>query len=161
MRNRAQLQQSADREIEAINLRRRGLTYSEIAQQVGYSDHVGAMRAVKRGMQKALQEPADELREIEASRLDLAQAKVWPKVEQGDMKAIATLLRIMERRAKLLGLDAPTVIQQDVTVFDGAGDLDREVQRLAEFLAGNTNADSGSITHALAIEASPTGADES
>jgi hypothetical protein len=161
MRNRKQLQESADREIQAISLRRQGLTYAEIAQQVGYSDHVGAMRAVKRGMQKALQEPADELREIEASRLDLAQAKIWPKVEQGDTKAVMTLIRIMERRAKLLGLDAPTVIQQDVTVFDGAGDLDREVQRLAEFLAGNPNADSGSITHALAIEAGPTGADES
>jgi hypothetical protein len=154
MRERRQL--SMDREVEAIQLRRQGLTYGEIAERLGYADHRGASLAVQRGMRRALQEPADELREIEAARLDRAMSKIWDQVEQGDLKAIGTMLRIMERRSKLLGLDAPTVIQQDVTLFDGSSDLDREVMRLAEILAGNGNTHSGSGETYLAIESSET-----
>lgn len=157
MRSPAQTQKSLDREIEAINYRRMGMTYSDIAKTLGYADHVGALRAVKRGMRKALQEPADELRELEAARLDRAQEKIWPKVEEGDVRAITALLRIMERRAKLLGLDAPLKIQQDIAVFDGMSDLDREVQRLAELLASNGHAYSGGSTDYLAIESGESG----
>lgn len=32
---------------------------------------------------------------------------LWPAAMQGDVTAVTGLLRIMERRAKLLGLDAP------------------------------------------------------
>lgn len=146
-----------EKEVAAINLRRTGMTYMEIAHELGYSDHAGALRAVRRGLQRALQEPADDLRQIEAARLDRAQEKIWAKVEDGDPKAITVLLRIMERRAKLLGLDAPTVIQQDVTVFDGASDLDREVQRLAEILASDRDTHRGSIEDAVVIEFSEDG----
>jgi hypothetical protein len=150
-----------EKEIAAINLRRTGMTYSEIAHELGYSDHAGALRAVRRGLQRALQEPADDLRQIEAARLDRAQEKIWAKVEEGDPKAITVLLRIMERRAKLMGLDMPTVIQQDVTVFDGSSDLDREVQRLAEILASDGHAHRGGIEDAVVIDSSEDGTEES
>lgn len=146
-----------EKEIAAINLRRTGMTYSEIAHELGYSDHAGALRAVRRGLQRALQEPADDLRQIEATRLDRAQEKIWAKVEEGDPKAITVLLRIMERRAKLMGLDMPTVIQQDVTVFDGSSDLDREVQRLAELLASDGHTYRGGIEDAVVIDSSEDG----
>lgn len=142
---RIRMQQSADREVAAIELRRKGLTYQAIADEIGYANAKGAQKAVQRGMQRALQEPADELREIEAARLDWAMSRIWGQVESGDLKAIGTMLRIMERRAKLLGLDAPTVVQNDVTLFDGSNDLDREVMRLAEILAGNTYAVGGGV----------------
>jgi hypothetical protein len=146
------LQLARDREVEAIKLRRTGATYAEIAAALGYKEHTGARDAVQRGMRKALQEPADELRELEAARLDAAQAAIWPDVMLGETKAVLSLVRIMERRAKLLGLDQPIRVQADVTVFEGGSELDAEVQRLAEFLAGNGNSDSGSIEDALAIE---------
>jgi hypothetical protein len=38
---------------------------------------------------------------------------LWPQVAKGNQGAVDRVLRIMERRAKLLGLDAPT--KADVT----------------------------------------------
>ena len=46
----------------------------------------------------------DELRELESARLDALQLAAWAKVEQGDLHAIEIVLKIMDRRAKLLGL---------------------------------------------------------
>jgi hypothetical protein len=112
-------------------------------------------------MQRALQEPADELREMEATRLDALQQAYWRPALDGDVKAATILLKLMERRSKLLGLDQPIKVESNVTVFEGGSELDAEVQRLAEFLASNANTDSGSITAALAIEAGSPGADES
>jgi hypothetical protein len=64
------------------------------------------MSAIKR----TLQEPADEVRRIEVERLDKLMLSLWPEAQTGNIKAIETILGIMARRAKLLGLDAPTEI---------------------------------------------------
>lgn len=62
-------------------------------------------------MKKTLQEPADDLRRLELSRLDEALRAIWPKVKKGDLFAIDRYLKISERRAKLVGLDSKTEIQ--------------------------------------------------
>ena len=137
-----------DRETEAIRLRRQGLTYEEVAKAVGYSSAPVAWTAVKSGMTKALREAADDLREFEAQRLDVAMAAIWDDVLTGDRSAIMCLVKLIQERAKLFGLYAPTTIKQEITVYEGGSELDREVQRLAEFLATNdtnTGPDSGSI----------------
>ena len=55
-------------------------------------------------------EGAEHLRTLEALRLDEIQAKIWDKAIAGDYRAVDRVLRIMERRAKLLGLDAPVKV---------------------------------------------------
>lgn len=150
-----------DRETEAIRLRRQGLTYEEVAKAVGYSSAPVAWTAVKRGMTKALREAADDLREFEAQRLDTAMAAIWDDVLTGDRSAIMCLVKLVQERAKLFGLYAPTQIKQEITVYEGGSELDKEVQRLAELLAANdtdTGTDSGSIETDLGETASATGA---
>lgn len=44
------------------------------------------------------------------ARLDRAEAAIWDQIEDGKLYAIDRLLAIMERRAKLLGLDVPTKV---------------------------------------------------
>jgi hypothetical protein len=127
-----------DRELKVLELRRAGLTWQRIAVQVGYADHSGAYLAYKRALKRVLQQPAEELRQAEIDRLDRLQLAAWPKAMQGDNSAIATVLRIMERRAKLLGLDMPVKIAQDVTVWDGGESIDRAVRDLAELLRENS-----------------------
>ena len=151
-RSRADLIRIQEKEIAAIGLRREGATYDEIAVQLGYADHTGARSAVLRGMRRALQEPADELRELEAARLDALMRAHWPFALAGDSKAAVVVLRTMERRAKLLGLDAPMVASVDVTVFEGGSELDREVQRLAEILAADGHSGGGRFADDLEIE---------
>jgi hypothetical protein len=54
-----------------------------------------------------VQEPAEELRTMEVARLDQMLLGLWPKAIKGDTWAVDRVLKIMERRAALLGLDAP------------------------------------------------------
>ena len=46
----------------------------------------------------------DEVRELEDSRLDALQAAVWTDAIAGDPRAVQLVLKIMDQRAKLLGL---------------------------------------------------------
>jgi hypothetical protein len=99
--------EATERQRKAIELRKSGVGFQKIADTLGYKDHTGAYRAVKAGLKKTLQEPADELRAMEVERLDQMLLGLWPKATKGDTWSVDRVLRIMERRAALLGLDAP------------------------------------------------------
>lgn len=126
-----------DKEIRVLELRRVGLTWQRIAEEVGYADHTGAYAAYKRAIKRTMQQPADELREQEIDRLDRLQVAVWPSAMKGDTRAIMTILRLMERRAKLLGLDKPIKIEQEITTWDGNDTIDRAVRELAALLTAD------------------------
>lgn len=98
---------AAQRKCEALRLRAAGATFQEIADGLGYSSVSGAHKAVVSALRETLQEPSDELRRLESDRLRAMMAAVWPRVEGGDLHAIDRALRIQERLARLLGLDAP------------------------------------------------------
>lgn len=60
---------------------------------------------------------------MELTRLDQMQLGQWPAAEGGDPKAVETVLKIMQHRAKLLGLDSAMVDNSKQTVVI-AGDTD-------------------------------------
>jgi hypothetical protein len=130
---------AAQRDARALELRAAGLSFRQIAQQLGVS--VGAAhKAVTRGLDRTLQEPADRLRRLERERLDRLQLaagavlRARHVVIQGGkpvidpvtgrpytdhapaLNAIRTLIAIAERRAKLDGLDAPTKVDANVSL---------------------------------------------
>ena len=141
-----------DKEIKVLELRRAGLTWQRIAEETGYADHTGAYAAYKRAIKRTMQQPADELREAELDRIDRLQLALWPKAMKGDNASINTIVRLMERRARLLGLDTPIKIQQDVVNWDGNESIDRAVRELAALLTAN---DAISVSESsMAIEAS-------
>lgn len=107
-----------DRENEIVKLRRGGLTFDLISQRLGMSI-AGVQQAYERANARVIADDINAIRNLETERLDLAQSAIWGKVLQGDNPSIANLLRIMERRAKLLGLDQPTRIQAEVITYDG------------------------------------------
>jgi hypothetical protein len=122
------------REAEVIKLRRGGLTWDMIAERVGYADASGAQKAYVKACQRIVYADVDELRKVEGDRLDMAQAALWSKVLTGDTNAVNSLLRIMDRRAKLYGLDLPIRQQIEVTNYEGGTEVDRELQRLIALL---------------------------
>ena len=63
-------------------------------------------------LKATLREPADEVRDLEVARLDAMLLPLWRRVQQGDERAVDRALKIMERRARLLGLDAPSKSEQ-------------------------------------------------
>ena len=98
----------AVRQNAALELRIQGLSYRAIATECGvnmstaYSDvqhALGLLDDVRR-------EKAEQYRALELLRLDAMTLSLSAKIDLGDTKAILVAVKIMERRAKLLGFDA-------------------------------------------------------
>ncbi|MBT9516521.1 MAG: hypothetical protein IV112_07500 [Methyloversatilis discipulorum] len=100
---------TAQSEQLALDLRRTGASYRDIAKTLNMS--LGnAHKLVKRGLTRNLakcSELADEIRTLELDRLDAMQTYLWGKAKRGNATAVDRILKIMERRARLLGLDRP------------------------------------------------------
>lgn len=127
-----------DKENKVLELRRLGLTWSEIADQTGYATHVGAMKAYKRVMDRYQKEPREDLQTIEVERLNKIQSVFMEKAfVDSDVRSAAIALKAIEIRTKLLGLNEPTRIQQDITTWDGDESIDRAVKDLAALLTAN------------------------
>lgn len=101
----------ADRQRRAVELRKSGASFDEIARHLGYKDASGAYRAVRAALRKTIQQPADELRVLETARLDALMMAIWADAMKGDVAKMDRVLKIMTRRATLLGLDAPTTVR--------------------------------------------------
>ena len=106
--------EAVEKQRKAMEMRLAGKSYETIASELEYASKSGAYKAVMSAIKKTLQEPADELRKVEAERLDAMLAVLWDKKDKP--LYVDRILRIMERRARLLGLDAPT--RQDITSDD-------------------------------------------
>jgi hypothetical protein len=98
---------ATERQRQALELYKAGIGYQGIADRLGYAGPSGAYKAVEAALYKTLQQPADELRGLELERLDALHAAVWPAAIRGNLRAVDRVLKIMKRRAALLGLDAP------------------------------------------------------
>jgi hypothetical protein len=67
-------------------------------------------RDLTRGLEQSAKYEAlnrEEYVQLEVASLNAAQAAMWPKVLRGDTVAVERFVKLSERRAKLLGLDAP------------------------------------------------------
>jgi hypothetical protein len=108
-----------DKEIKIIELRRAGVTWEKIALEVGFKNASGAYKMYQRAAERMIRPHLDEYRDMQLDRLERMHMAVWPAAKEGDLRAIDTALRIGDREAKLLGLDAPTKITAEVTVYEG------------------------------------------
>lgn len=107
---------AAEKQARALNLRKAGYTFEQIAEDIGYASPSGASKAVYAALKKTIQEPADELRKIELERLDVMLKSLWPFVLKGSPRHVEIALKIMDRRTAFLGLDAPTQVEDHRTV---------------------------------------------
>lgn len=110
---RKQRQQS--RRTEAVSLRLAGLTWEQIGERLDINAS-GARDLVNRTLTAAENLAVEQMRDVEGARLDRAQAAIWTKVLEGDLKAVDTFLRISQRRSKLFGMDAPLSLNVSVGV---------------------------------------------
>jgi hypothetical protein len=108
----------AKRRKRAIELRMQGLTYDQIAEELklpGGRGHVYRdLQAARREADLELRESIDEQRAIENARLDAMQATIWEAAVDGDLEAQKGVLRLMQHRARLNGLQAPQRIEFSV-----------------------------------------------
>lgn len=101
----------AERRRQALILRSQRRTYEAIAKALKYSDKTAAWRDIQKGIEELTKEPAEAVRQLELELLDSMARGLTARAIKGDDKAIQSMLRIMERRSKYIGLDAPTQIE--------------------------------------------------
>ena len=95
----------SDRRRRALELRLQGLTLAEIADQVGYASPSGAYAAVKRALDAEAFDEAAEFRKLHIARLEALIAGIWNLAREGKLGAVDRVVNLLEREAKLLGLD--------------------------------------------------------
>src|ERR1039457_3156932 len=148
-----------ERDAQAVELRRRHLNYRQIAKELGWASPNAAYKAVQRGLTDTQAEANDEVRQMVLDRLDdiargfqrvfatrhyvvsVGSGRVVmdpknpsePLADDGPViTAGLALLRVMERRAKYLGIDAPTRSRVEVITADV---IESEIARLEGQLA--------------------------
>lgn len=134
-----------ERRSKAVQLRLAGVDYDRIAQQLEYKSRQQAREDVHRAYVQAtkeVRESVEELRNQDLDRLARLQAAFWGPALQGDPKAGEMVLKILARRAKMMGMDS--ALKVEITTID---QIDAEIQALREKLALNAK------PNQLAIEA--------
>jgi len=121
--------QQAAKDREVLDLRAAGATLQEIAD-VHFSGHrANAHRALTRIMEAHVADGVETLRTVENHRLDRLQKAHWVNALRGNQGATKVILSIMDRRARLNGLDSQSeglgggniTVVLDPTVGTGGG----------------------------------------
>jgi hypothetical protein len=124
--------ETAERDAEMMQMRERGLSYSKIANHFGVTKTT-VSRAVERSLKAIVQEPAEAVLKLELARLDWMWDQAVQVLERDHivvsngrvifdprqthdevplldddhvLRTLAAMTRIMDRRARYLGLDA-------------------------------------------------------
>lgn len=141
----------AERDAAAMRLRAKGLTYERIAQQLGYNDRAHAKLSIERAYDRVMKPSAHALREQMDDQLDQLTERIMKVMDADHLKVSAgstvfdptsgdlmrddapilaaadRIMKVIERRAKLYGLDAPTKVEAQVqsvrVTVDGAEDV--------------------------------------
>ena len=143
-----------ERDLMALQLRQRGFGFDEMAKKMGFSNPGQAWTCWKRGMDHSIREAGEETRRLENDRLDALWKIMFDKALGGSHLAVDRCIAIMDRRARLLGLDAPIRIRQEVITQD------QLVRAIAELEAANAQLEaqiveregSGGIVDAEVVE---------
>lgn len=96
---------AAERQVQALELRKAGASFHAIAKALGYTSAYGAQVAVEACLRRAAIPVAEEALKIDAQRLDDLLLAVWQKAKAGELDYWDRALRVIEARARRLGFD--------------------------------------------------------
>ena len=143
-----------DRDMEALRLRTTGWSLESIADHLGLATNAAVANSLRRAVSMMARFAGNEQRLLELQKLDEAEAEIWKVLKmvhwaytaRGDLvygpdgepqkdariilEAVDRLMKVAERRAKLMGLDAP--MRAEVLTIDS---IDAEIARLETELA--------------------------
>jgi hypothetical protein len=125
-------QVQAERRAQVMTLRLAGLPFNQIGAQL--DPPVSAQRAHQLyldALARVVKEPAEDVLKADLERLDLLWRAMLTRAAAGSARHAEVALRVLERRARMLGLDAPTRTVAKVSFTDDEeAQLDREIEAL-------------------------------
>lgn len=124
----------ANRRRVVATMRLAHLTQEEIAHRLGVSAGTisGDMQAIRQEWAERRRTDYDEWVGEELAKLDRLEQALIPKAVQGDPVSVDRVLSVMDRRARLLGLDKPERFEHTVITEDA---IDAEIRRLEADIA--------------------------
>lgn len=116
-------------EDRALDLKRLGLSDRQIATELGVN-HATVQNRLTAALSRSVSLKADEYRTLVTLRLENLWGNLQAGIAQGDSRAVTAALGVLDRLAKIHGLDAP--IQHEVVMESEA---DREIKTLLAQIA--------------------------
>lgn len=132
----AERQRAQQRRAQVLQWRLAGWPFDQIAARL--DPPVSMQRAhqlYRAALAQIVREPADDLIKAECERLDLLWRAVIARALAGSARHAEVAVRVLERRARLLGLDAPTRTEVRLSVEEVEA-LDAEIEGLLAASAG-------------------------
>jgi hypothetical protein len=98
--------------LQALQLRQAGATYTQIGQELGCTrQHAFYLVSTALARIKSrTEETAEQMLALDLGRLDAMLLGIYRTALSGNLFAIDRVLKILERRARLAGLDAPSKV---------------------------------------------------
>jgi hypothetical protein len=108
-----------ERQMRCLALRRAGLSYRDIAREVGYKNPGAAHKAVMAVLEEERTEAVEAYRKIESRRLHRLLTVVWSKAVgdlsrgvEPDLRAVDRALQIIDRLCRVEGVYAPQSVRE-------------------------------------------------
>lgn len=102
-------QEVAERRASALRMRRLGKSYEDIAAELGYRSTASLRKDVSRALERATYEEGRSLLSLERERSELLLARALELMQTSDdlkaVRAVEAATRVLERRARMLGID--------------------------------------------------------
>jgi len=118
-----------------------GLTHRAIAAVVECSLATVSLDVswIKRNWREKMAEQYDDMRAMELKKLDALEAALWPAAMAGKPHVVERVIAVMDHRAKMMGLYAPTTTRVPVITDDMLDALiAKKEAELLELTAGRT-----------------------
>lgn len=125
---------------EAYELKLSGKSLREIAIELGFDSTADVAKLISNQLKLEAKHLTSVERggllQMELDRLDRLQEKCWPAAMMGDPKSVEAVLKIMDRRIRVAGLDAVDTATQQHTILVVGGQEDDYVRKLKELTDG-------------------------
>jgi hypothetical protein len=132
--SKAQQIVTAKRRAQAVELKLAGLTYQQIADQLGYAGRSAAAVDIDRALEQHVMERTrnvDLLIEEQLLVLLRMRRAFWGDAVKGDKGAGDMVLKVTDRICKLLKLDPTLQVNLEITSVDA---IDRQIEELGKQL---------------------------
>lgn len=106
-----------EKRAKIVDLAKTGMAYRRIALEVGYASpaSVAEQIAAWAAETRPSAEATEELRKLQNEQIDSLAEKLWARLETDDYLAVTDrLVKLMDRKARLMGLDLERNVQVNV-----------------------------------------------
>ncbi|MGW5231802.1 transposase [Streptomyces nodosus] len=115
--NKGKTGSEIDEASQVFDMLRSGMSYRETARALGISPSA-VQRRVEKYKAEEIHPKAEEMREMQLAQIRAGKRAIWKRYITGDDKAVASMIRLLEREAKLAGLDSATQFKVQTEEID-------------------------------------------